>query len=156
MILDDLRNAAACEGLHPLFPAAFAFLRRAAETGEAGDGRVAIDGERLFALIARSVGRSPGEAPLETHRRYIDIQYIVSGSDRMGWRPARECRPGLGYDEARDIEFHAGTPDAWFDVAAGRMAIFFPDDAHAPLANPGVPVHKIVVKVAVNDGRRRS
>jgi YhcH/YjgK/YiaL family protein len=156
MILDDLLNAAAYEGLHPLFPAAFAFLRDAVATGTFEADRVELDGERLFALIAHSMGRSPGDAPLESHRRYIDIQFVVSGSDRMGWRPAREARPGRGYDAARDIEFHDGAPATWFDVAAGRMAIFFPDDAHAPLANPGEPVHKIVIKVAVDSDPRRS
>jgi beta-galactosidase beta subunit len=33
-------------------------------------------------------------------------------------------------------------------VPAGSFAIFFPDDAHAPLATTG-EAHKLVVKVAV-------
>jgi YhcH/YjgK/YiaL family protein len=107
-----------------------------------------IDGDRLFALVMRGAGKPVSEAPLETHRRYIDIQYIVSGVDRMGWKPASECRPGRGYDEVRDLEFHDPSPEVWINVSAGRMAIFFPEDAHAPLAHTGVSLQKIVVKVA--------
>jgi len=45
---------------------------------------------------------------------------------------------------------HRVSPSAWRRRAgAGHFAIFFPEDAHAPMANPGRQTHKIVLKVAV-------
>jgi len=149
MILSSLPQVARLERLHPLFPAAFRFLREESARKDLPDGRTDIDGDHLYILAMQGVGRPPAEAPLETHRRYIDIQYVVSGIDRIGWKPVADCGSGRGYDEARDLELFDVKPDTWFEVSAGQLAVFFPDDAHAPLANPGVPLYKIVVKVAV-------
>ncbi len=52
------------------------------------------------------------------------------------------------YDEARDIVFFGDAPQTWTVLPTGKYMIFFPDDAHAPLAAAG-PNTKAVIKVAV-------
>lgn len=153
MILDTLQNIDAYEKLHPLFPAAFRHLRELAARRDLPHERTELDGDCIYAIFVRGVGRALSEAPLETHRRYIDIQYTVAGSDRMGWQPAAACETGDGYNETKDVELFPGSPGTWFDVPAGQVAIFFPDDAHAPMANTGQPVTKIVIKVAASAPR---
>ena len=149
MILDSLQNAGQYERLHPAFAAAFAFLRRVACSPAAlPPGRHEIDGENVFALVSESAGRGREKSPLEAHRRHIDIQYVVRGTDVMGWRPVQCCTAAKPYDPEKDIEFHAEQPETWLEVPAGRLAIFFPEDAHAPLAGEGL-VRKVVVKVRV-------
>lgn len=113
------------------------------------DGGVEIDGERIHAGVMRRSGKPADEARVETHRRYIDIQYVVDGKDRIGWMSVSDCRKPMGYNGEKDVEFYADRPDLWFDLSAGQFAIFFPHDAHAPMANEGRPIVKIVVKVAV-------
>ena len=148
MIIDTLESAARHAGLHPLFAAAFDFLKRP-ETRELPVGRHEVMGDRVFALVGKDQGRGREKSPLEAHRKYIDIQYVVSGDEWMGWRDLASCRDtGRGYDAAREIEFFTAAPETWFRVPPGSFAIFFPGDAHAPLAGTG-PVHKVVVKVAV-------
>ncbi|RIK84178.1 MAG: YhcH/YjgK/YiaL family protein [Planctomycetota bacterium] len=148
MILTSLHDADRYSALHPGFPAAFEFLR----TGQCESlppGKHTLDGDRLFMLIAEDAGRGRAGAPLEAHRRYIDIQYVVRGVDTMGWRPLEKCeRPRSEFDAAKDIVFFDDAPVAWFDVPAGTFTIFFPHDAHAPLAGDAPP-RKAVVKVAV-------
>jgi YhcH/YjgK/YiaL family protein len=148
MILDTLAAATRYERVHPGFQAAFDFLQSASEG--LADGRHEIDGERLFAIVAHSAGRGRDGAKLEVHRRYIDIQFCSAGCEVIGWLPLGDCKqPNGPFDESRDIQFFADRPLTWIDVPAGTFAIFYPDDAHAPLAGDGEML-KVVVKVAVD------
>jgi biofilm protein TabA len=148
MILHTLTNASRYAAAHAGFAEAFAFLRRP-DVAAMPPGRHEVDGAQLYASIGRDDGRGRDRARLETHRKYIDIQYVVAGDEVIGWSDLASCRAaGLGYDETRDIEFHDGSPRIWFPVPPGSFAIFFPEDAPAPLAGTG-PVHKVVMKVAL-------
>lgn len=148
MIVDRLANAKNYCGMHPGFEKAFAFLRRS-DLADLPEGRHEIDGDRLFCLISNGPGRTRAEAKLEAHRKYIDIQYVMAGTDEMGWRPTATCVVSdMPYDPAKDIEFFKDAPEAWTPVPAGSFAIFFPSDAHAPLVSTG-RIHKAVLKIAV-------
>jgi biofilm protein TabA len=148
VILDTLANAARYAAVHPRFAAAFDFLARPS-TASLPDGRHEIDGDRLFVLVDRSAGRGREGATLETHRRYIDIQVTLEGLEEIGWAPLASLRPPRGaYDDAKDIAFFDDRPTTWVGVPPGHFVIFFPQDAHAPLAGRG-QLRKAVVKVAV-------
>ena len=148
MILDRLENAGRYEHLHPAFARAFAFLRRP-DLADLPPGRYEIDGARLYCSISKVPGRTRAEAPLEAHRKYIDIQYVIAGTETMGWKPTRDCRAvSAAYDPAQDIGFFADEPASWTEVPPGSFVIFFPQDAHAPLVGSG-EIHKAVLKIAV-------
>ena len=149
MVLDQLKNADLYDVLHPAFAEAFAFLRRP-DLPDLADGRHEIDGDRIYALVISATGRGRENAALEAHRRYIDIQYTAAGADVIGWRAASLCREsGDGYDDDQDCVLYEDAPDAWIDLPAGTFMVFFPDDAHAPLACTGA-CRKVVVKIAVS------
>jgi len=148
MITDRLENAGKYTHLHPAFAQAFAFLQRP-DLVKLEHGKHVIDGDKIFATIGVNQGRKKNEAKLEAHRKYIDIQYVIAGYDEMGWRDLDECRQiATAYKPDGDIEFFADPPTEWKKVSAGSFAIFFPEDAHAPLVSDG-EVTKVVVKVAV-------
>ena len=148
MIFATLTQADRYCALHPLFAAAFAFLR-GTDLHALEPGRHAIDGDRLFAIVEACPGRARGEAKLECHRRYIDIQLVLEGVDEMGWKALADCRePATDYDAARDIRFFDDAPANWIATPAGAFCLFFPEDAHAPLVGAGM-IRKVVVKVAV-------
>lgn len=148
MILDSLANGGRYLALNPLFAAAMEFLRRA-DLASLPEGRHEIQGDRLFALVARAQGKGAAGAKLEVHRKYIDIQYVVSGTEVIGWRAIETCRQAAGpFDQTKDIGFFADPADSWVTVPAGHLAILLPHDAHAPLAGSG-PLHKVILKVAV-------
>ena len=149
MILDVVANEERLKQMHPGFGPALQYLRRAS-LGQLPEGRQEIDGSRLYAVVIRGQGRSQKGAKLEVHRRYIDIQYSVAGSDVIGWKPTATCRdPEQAYDEQKDLQFFRDAADSWVTIPAGSFGIFYPEDAHAPMAADGL-IHKVVVKVAVN------
>lgn len=148
MILDTLARAERYLALHPLFARAFEFLR-STDLGALEPGMHTIQGEQLFAIVEACSGCTRAEAKLECHRRYIDIQLVLEGSDEMGWKPLAECKdPAMDYDAARDIRFFNDAPSSWIATPPGSFCIFFPDDAHAPLVSGGM-IRKVVVKIAV-------
>ena len=148
MILDSFELRARYEGLHLLFVQAFAFAA-AHDLATLAPGRHVIDGDRLYLSIDHKEGRGRAGARLESHRRYIDIQLTIEGDEEIGWRPAADCRAPAGpFDGQRDICFYDDAPDSWLAVPTGRFAIFFPEDAHAPLAGTGL-LKKAIFKIAV-------
>jgi biofilm protein TabA len=149
MILDALSNEARLRNVHPGFAAAFQYLRET-DLQQLPEGRREIDGSRLYALVVRAQGKGQQGAKLEAHRRYIDIQYSLTGHDVIGWKPVSTCRnPEQDYSEPKDIQFFLDASDSWVAIPQGSFGIYFPQDAHAPMASDG-PIHKVVVKVAVD------
>jgi YhcH/YjgK/YiaL family protein len=148
IIIDKLARAERYYDMHPAFEKAFTFLRREG-LAELPADRHEIDGEKLFCMISKGPGRSRSEAKLEAHRKYIDIQYVIAGTDEMGWRPTADCKLiDTEYDADKDIMFFNDPPDSWTPVPAGSFVIFFPQDAHAPLVS-SEEIHKAVLKIAV-------
>ncbi len=148
MILDDLDQAVRYAWIHPAFPRAFEFLRTA-DLPPLAPGRHEIQGERIYLSIDHEDGRGESGAKLECHRRHIDIQLAIQGDERIGWAPLASCRSPEGmFDESRDIGFFSDRPATWLALPPGRFAVFFPTDAHAPLAGTG-RVKKAIVKIRV-------
>ena len=148
MILDLIDRGHHYAELHPLFSRAFEFLRTT-DLSTLQVGRHEIQGEELYATVDETRGRGREGARLEHHRRYIDIQVCLSGDEQIGWMPLDCCvtRSG-GFDGPRDVGFFEDLAETWFTLAPGRFAVFFPADAHAPLAGSG-EVRKVVVKILV-------
>ncbi len=148
MILGQIKQADRYLKLNPRFAKAFAFLgqKRLAELAE---GRHDIDGDDIYAMVIRGTGTSHSQAKLEVHRKYIDVQYVLSGHDDMGWKDRKLCEDSEGpYDPQTDAELFSDIPSTWITVGGGDFAIFFPEDAHAPAGGEN-EFHKVVVKVAV-------
>jgi biofilm protein TabA len=148
VILDTLANAARYAGMHPGFAQAFQFLA-STDLAALPPGRHELDGDRMFVLINHEQGRGEDGARLEAHRRYIDIQYTFQGDELIGWMPLTRCTSPAGpFDAAKDVVLFGDTPSTFVSVPPGSFTIFFPHDAHAPLAGLGL-LKKAVVKVAV-------
>ena len=143
MILDHISNYRKYINLHPAFGKAFEFLN---ELQEDARGGFTIDGKKIFASIAEVEGRGIEAAKLEAHREYIDIQYIMEGADYIGWADTNRNDPGTEYDSKNDYRFVSIKPASWIDVPKGYFVIFFPEDAHAPLAG-NETMTKVFMKV---------
>ena len=149
MILDTLENAARYAGFKPGISEGFGFLDQP-DVAELKPGRYEISGDLVFAIIEKNDGRKVEDGKLEAHRNYLDIQYIISGDESMGWSPLSDLESSSeGYDAGRDLEFFNGKPQALVKVPEGSFTIFLPTDAHLPGVGTG-PIHKIVVKVAMD------
>ena len=146
MILSQIKEADRYLNINPHFAKAFAFLTQDG-LAELAPGRHEIDGDNVYAMVIKGTGQTRSKAKLEVHRKYIDVQYVISGPDDMGWKDLKACKDSLGpYDPQDDAELFGDTPSTWVGVGAGAFAIFFPEDAHAPGASEN-DFHKVVVKV---------
>jgi biofilm protein TabA len=148
MIKDSLHNFRHFIKIRPAFEKAFEYLAQK-NLAEIPDGRYEIDGRNVFAIVSHSQGKGVEKAKLEAHRKYIDIQFVVEGKELIGIGRADECKHILTqYDPEKDIIFYADKPAKYIKLKPGEFVIFFPNAAHAPLAEKGI-VHKVVIKVAV-------
>lgn len=148
MILDVGARCHDYRCLHPLFERGLRFLADT-DLHALAPGRHAVEGDRIYLSIDHTHGRGREAARLEAHRRYIDVQYTLEGDEEIGWLPLAECgQPIDEYNAAKDVSFFAARPTTWVAVPEGAFAIFFPDDAHAPLAGRGA-VKKAILKIAV-------
>jgi biofilm protein TabA len=105
LIIDTLSNADKYFPLNPRFAAAFRYLANNASR-ETDSALNEIEGDKLFAIMSRTIGKQRNEAKLEVHKKYIDIQFVLKGIDSMGWKPASVCSEVLApFDEEKDIGF---------------------------------------------------
>lgn len=148
MIIDSLEQFSQYVRLNPRFATAYAVLNRA-NLAPLPEGRLEVDGIHVYAEVIRAPGRKPAEAPLETHDQYIDIHFVLDGTDTIGWKARKDLgSPREKEDPNADVLFYDDEPDAWVQIKPGQFAICFPEDGHAPMVSMG-EVHKVVVKVIV-------
>lgn len=86
---------------------------------------------------------------LEAHKKYIDIHVPLKGEEIMGWAPVEGLHNVIkSYDAEADFELFGDAAHSIVHVRVGEIAVFFPEDAHAP--NIGIGNHKkFCVKVPV-------
>ena len=124
MILDRIEQADLYVSLNPHLAKAFAFLRQEG-LDKLPDGRHDIDGDDVYAIVVKGTGQPRSKAKLEMHRKYIDLQYVVSGGDDIGWKNYRLCKnPQSPYDQETDAELFNDTPSACITLCTGDFAIF--------------------------------
>jgi biofilm protein TabA len=150
VILDTLAHSDRYAALGPRIARGLAWL--ASFSPAFLDGRHEIDGENIFALVQSYDTVPPTEKRFESHRDYIDIQYVHAGREVILYAPLSELTPETGYDAARDFTLYrdptVSTPLA---LAPGYFTLFYPHDGHKPgcLSGPPERIRKVVIKVRV-------
>jgi biofilm protein TabA len=149
MIIGCLTDAPLLMSLPPRLQQAVAYLR-SADPSMIPLGRHELDADRLFALVQEYTTRVRDQCVWEAHRRYIDVQYVVQGVERMGYINIAHAREREPYDPERDVAFFEPGEDT-VTVRAGMLAIFGPHDVHSPGGAAGTPgpVRKIVIKAEI-------
>ena len=115
-------------------------------------GSYPIMGDTVVASVQVYDTFPPEEGVFETHEKFFDIQYVVSGIEAFGI-----CkRDGLTVKSAnpdRDIIFYEEPEHCGYVILKeGDLVVVAPEDAHKPRCQVGnEPCHvvKVVVKVAV-------
>lgn len=148
MILDHLENAPRYAALGPGFAHAFRFLQNLDRSTP--DGRCEIDGDAVYATLMSYETKVPADATHEVHRRYADVQFLLSGQETMQFTPADRLGAGDGYNAEKDYELCvAPVLPATLALNPGQFVIFFPGEGHKPNLALGAPApaRKVVVKV---------
>lgn len=112
-------------------------------------GRHVIDGDNLWVNIVDSDLRTVGDARLEAHAQYIDVQVPLSGTETFGIKSVSACTaPDGEMDDRNDILFYKDPIEETVTIQPGEPVIFGPDTAHAPLIGEG-RIHKAIFKARV-------
>lgn len=126
---------------------AFTFLKEM-DLQTIAKGKYPIDGENVYASVTEDPSKDFDKTNWESHRKYIDLQCIITGEEKMGVCAVTNATVTKEYDDKKDVanysadgKFYVGTPGTFF--------IFFPTDAHRPNITPGgnKVVKKIVIKI---------
>jgi biofilm protein TabA len=127
---------------------AFEFLRTQ-NLASLPNRRQNIDGDNVYALVTENPTKDYDSTMWETHRKYIDLQYVISGKEKIGRVSPEKVTVTRPYVEARDIAYYSGNVGTLYDAAPGTFFLFFPSDAHRPNIANGDKVadKKIVIKI---------
>jgi biofilm protein TabA len=146
MILSELQSKNRYINLHPLFGKAFAFLEKE-NLSQLPEGKLEIDGDDLFAIISKP-GTSAEEIPkLEAHKKYIDIHFIIAGTELFGWKNLSDCKGVEGeFDFEKDYVLYNDQDFTNLLLNKNAFVVVYPEDAHSP----GIKteqLHKVVLKI---------
>jgi YhcH/YjgK/YiaL family protein len=146
MIIDKLTNANMYDKLHPRLKMALQFLQKE-DLNALEVGTYQIEEDKIFVMVQEYETKQPGECRWEAHYQYTDIQYVIKGSEKMGYTSIEETELEEAIEE-KDLMFLKADGDL-FVVTEGSFAIFTPKDAHMPglCVDQPQPVRKAVVKV---------
>jgi biofilm protein TabA len=149
MIVDLLANSHLYVGLNPRIDRAFAYLRET-DLAALEPGDYEIDGKNIFARSLTYTTRVPEQGVWEAHRRYIDLQVMVEGAERICYAPLSRLAPDA-YDETKDFLRLSGEGDS-VTLPEGSFMLLWPGDGHMPCLAVGEPepIKKVVVKIAVD------
>jgi YhcH/YjgK/YiaL family protein len=147
MIIDQLKHADCYYGIGRRVEAGLRFLGGSDLAGLA-KGRHDIDGDAIYAMVSEYHTKPVGQVPWEAHRRYLDIQCLVTGEEKIGFARLADLKATQPYDVAKDCVLLDGSGECMV-LRPGVFAVFMPHDGHMPglaVKKPAM-VKKVVVKV---------
>lgn len=150
MILDRIENRSLYEAISPSIKKGLEYLATLSAE-DFKEERIELDGKNLFVLHQLYETIDATTQKYENHARYIDIQYILEGTEIIRYADSAGLTVAAPYDETKDAGFFDLAPGTDCLMGPGDFALFFPRDAHAPKIAAGIPgpVKKAVVKVLI-------
>ena len=151
MIFDKIENHKSYRGIKDGIDMALDYLLNT-DLEELAPGKHIIDGDRIFAACMEYETKVEHLSKNEAHRKYIDIQYIIRGIEKMNVSTLDGLIVKEEYDADKDVVFYEHRTDCTFVAHPGVFAVFFPEDAHMPgvcIEDGPDNVKKVVVKVHV-------
>ncbi|HEY9551700.1 MAG TPA: YhcH/YjgK/YiaL family protein [Prevotella sp.] len=148
MILAHLNDSKRYECVHPLFKVLFEYLRTH-DLSNAEKGRITLAGDDLYINVSDVELKDKDQQKLEVHQQYIDVQLPLLQPEVMGWRHLASLpAPDNEFNVEQDFALYSAPAAEYFTVQPGQFAIFFPEDAHAPIIGSGFQ-HKLIAKVRI-------
>lgn len=146
MIIDTIENLKNYVGVNPLFADVVKFIEEN-DLQTLEPGKHFIKDKDLFVNITTAKGKTPDEATMETHINMIDIQIPLDEEETFGYIPCEDL-PEAEYNAEKDITKYPGVPgSSYVTCRPGMMAIFFPQDGHAPCIAFAPEIKKAIFKV---------
>ncbi|MBD5164025.1 MAG: DUF386 domain-containing protein [Bacteroidales bacterium] len=147
MILCQISDADMVGKLSPQLATAVQWIQQH-WTDELAKGSIEIN-DGVIVNVQEPALQNREQASLEAHKKFIDIHVPLKGTETMGWTPVGACKHvRQAYDEENDFMTFGDSAHSLLHVKKGQIAVFFPEDAHAP--NIGLGNHrKLCLKIPV-------
>lgn len=100
----------------------------AAETG-----RYEFDGG--YFMVQRGVTKPLEEGTFEAHRKYIDVQILLEGSEEIAWADLKDLTTVIEYNPEKDAERLTGSFEHVMKITRGMFYAAFPHDGHKPVSH---------------------
>jgi len=114
-----------------------------------------LDGEDMFVVVQGYKTMPKKEKNAEQHRKYIDVQYMISGTEIIGVGHNDSENEVLDdYNEEKErIKYGRVKDEKDIVISQGDYIILFPQDIHRPGCDfqSQNDVRKAVVKVAIEN-----
>jgi len=149
MIIDSIENSSLYKGFGERITKALNYLKEN-DFEKMDNGRYEIDGANIYATVSRYKTKPLQEGRWEAHKNYIDIQFIASGSENIGYSFLKNMTPKTEYNIEKDVRFFEGGGQM-AKAVKNTFLILFPSDVHMPGISAERPeeVVKVVIKVKV-------
>ena len=146
MIIDNLANADKYISLHKDFKLVFDYLKNNNLEQMDCAKNIQLRGEEVFFNLDEYETKPVQK--LEAHKKYIDIQVVITGEEYMGYTNIENTTITEEYDEKRDVMFLNGNVDKVL-ATNKNFIIFYPEDAHMPALSVTEPrtVKKAIFKI---------
>ena len=134
-----------------LCPSAYDFIVNKADG--AAEGKYELEGG-AYVSVQEYTTKARSEAKYEAHKKFIDIQMILSGRELIAVTPIEKMEIKDEYNETKDVMFFQHNDECTdYVLEAGDFLILYPQDVHMPgvCVNEKSSVRKIVVKVPVSE-----
>ena len=111
--------------------------------------------DKIYANIETYSTKSVSEGKFEAHKKYIDIQLVLSGKEKIFVTDVNDSlNVKVPYSEEKDIIFYSNPINDNMNVVLNgvNFVMLFPHEAHAPqisIDNDTNTVLKVVVKIQV-------
>ena len=112
-----------------------------------------IQGKDIYAQVFDAQTEPADKKRPEVHEKYVDVQFLASGKERLGFTPDTGKYKVTEQFVERDLIFYDKVENEGFiEARPGCYSIFFPSDVHRPtvLSGEAMNVRKVVVKVKVD------
>lgn len=151
MIYDHISNITIYRDLSPNIALGLDFLKQMKPDTAVGTYQV---NQRVKVIVSEYETKTENEYGYEAHRKNIDIQYLLSGEERIACLPIERLKETMPYDEENDAAFYSVDPSlqpSYLSLLSGYFAIFFPQDGHKPqlCVDKPMKVKKVVIKVEI-------
>lgn len=114
-------------------------------------GRHDIEGDLLYVNVMQFDTQPADQKQAEVHKEFIDIQYLISGVERIGFGLAHCTNPiAKDYDPHSDYYLVESVVDeSEVILSPGMFAVFLPEQPHKPGCSIAQPttLKKAVIKM---------
>jgi YhcH/YjgK/YiaL family protein len=150
MIVDTLTNISIYKNISQDIFLGLEFIKNAKPDIEVGTYEIS---SKVKAIVSEYMTKENFERGYEAHKRVIDIQYPIRGTERVKWAPISQMHVNIPYDEKKDVMYYTkGAKNvSHIDIGEGIFAIMFPEDGHSPQHFVYSPefIKKITMKISI-------